>query len=486
MRHYFTLFCLLSLACATTQAQVYNTGILYIGNGSTLYSLGDFTNITGANYKNDGSVYITGNISNDQSSLPAGGGTTYFNGATAQTLGGSAPFRSFNVTLDNTAGLTLTNRLAIGDGTGGTLIFTAGQIRAGGTAQDVYFYSGSGYAGYDAGHHIIGYTTKSGSTDFTFPIGDGVNKADLDLSSLSASSDFQVRYIGTGYGTYNASAPLIPGGVFEKEWWDIHRTAGTATAKVSLKWNDARQSFNHSAPATLVIAHFTGGSWQSEGGTSGDAAGSSTGTVGPGNSISTFSPFTFGSTTTPLPILLNYFTGTEKNCQAYLEWSTALEQNANGFEIQQSADGIGYSTVDFVKAKGVPSNYAISVPQTLQQAFYRIREEDLDGQFTYSSIVGVSVKPDCIANGEILAVYPNPVLPGGNTDVRFVVPVAKGAAQLQIYDMAGKMIYSRIVQVNSGLNLYTIPSVSLARGIYTLFVIGDGWKTAGVKILKGE
>ena len=484
MRYYFTLFCLLSLVCAGTQAQVYNTGILYIGNGSTLYSLGDFTNITGASYKNDGSVYITGNISNDQSSLPAGEGTTYFNGATAQTLGGSASFRSFNVTLNNAAGLTLSNRLAIGDGTGGTLTFTSGLIHAGGTAQDVYFYPGSAYTGFDATHHIIGYTTKSGSTNFTFPIGNGVNKADLDLSSLSASADFQVLYTGSGYGTYNTNLSLAPGGVFNKEWWDIHLTSGAATAKVSLKWDDAREVLNHSAPASLVIAHFTGGAWQSEGGPSGDAAGSSTGTVGPGNSISTFSPFTFGSTTTPLPILLNYFTGTEKDCQAYLEWSTALEQNASGFEIQQSTDGISFTTVDFVRAKGAPSVYQLSVPQYVQQAAYRIKEEDLDGSSVYSTVIFVRL--DCIANAETLTIYPNPVSSGGNIDLRFVVPAAKGEAQVQVYDMVGRMIYSRMVQVNSGLNLYTIPSVSLTKGIYTLFVTGDGWRTAGVKVLKGE
>jgi hypothetical protein len=301
---------------------------------------------------------------------------------------------------------------------------------------------------------------------------------------LSASADFQVLYNGAGYGTYNTNISLLAGGVFDKEWWDIHLTSGAANAKVSLKWNDARKPLNHSAPASLVVAHFTGGAWQSEGGPSGDASGSSTGTVGPGNSISTFSPFTFGSTTTPLPILMNSFTGTEKDCQAYLEWSTALEQNANGFEIQQSLNGVDYTTVDFVKAKGVPSGYAISVAQTVQQAFYRIKQEDLDGSFTYSIVI--SVKLDCMTNGETLAVYPNPVQTGGSIGLRYIVPAAKGEAQMQLFDMAGRMMYSHIVQVNSGLNLYLIPSVGLAKGIYTLFITGDGWRTAGVKVLKSE
>src|SRR5258708_6936523 len=481
---YFILFCVALLTYMGTEAQIHNTGVLYVGNGNTLYSGGDFTNTAGADYKNDGSVYINGNAGNDQPALAAGAGTTYFNGLTAQALTGTAPFRCFNVVLNNPAGLTLSNRLAIGDGTGGTLNFTAGMIYSGTDGQDVYFYPGSGYTGFDAGHHIIGYVTKSGNTNFTFPIGDGVHKADLDLSSLSASADFQVLYNGTGYGTYNVTTPLIPGGVFDKEWWDIHLTSGAATAKVSLKWDDARKTFNHSSPATLVVAHFTGGAWQSEGGTSADPAGSSTGMVGPGNTVSSFSPFTFGSTSVPLPILLNSFTGVEKDCQAYLEWSTALEENASGFEVQQSIDGISYTTVDFVKAKGVPSSYQLSVLQPVQQSFDRIRQEDLDGAFTYSVVI--RVKLDCIVHAETLAVYPNPVPVGSTMEVRLVVPAARGAAQMQVVDMSGRIVYTYILQVRSGLNLYTIPSPVLAKGIYTLFIIANAWKTREVQILKNE
>ncbi|HWK02834.1 MAG TPA: T9SS type A sorting domain-containing protein [Puia sp.] len=481
---YFILFCAALLTYMGTEAQIYNTGVLYVGSGNILSSGGDFTNTAGASYQNDGSVYINGNASNSQTSLPAGAGTTWFNGLAAQTLSGSAPFRCFNMVLDNAAGLTLGNRLAIGDGTGGTLTFTAGLIHSGTNAQDVYFYPGSGYTGFDAGHHIIGYTTKNGNSNFTFPIGDGIHKADLDLSNLSASADFQVLYNGTGYGTYNSNISLAPGGVFTNEWWDLGPTAGAATGTVTLKWDDTRKALNHSQPASLVIAHFTGGAWQSEGGSSADPAGNSTGTVGPSNTVSSFSPFTFGSTSVPLPILLNSLTGVEKDCKAWLEWSTALEENARGFEIQQSVDGINYTTVDFVKAKGIPSSYQLSVPQSVPQALYRIGEEDLDGSLTYSVVVRVNL--DCIANAETVSVYPNPVPAGGNMEVRLIVPAARGTAQMQVVDMSGKIIYTHMLSVNGGLNLYTIPSSGLAKGIYTLFIIGDGWKTGGVQVLKNE
>jgi hypothetical protein len=469
---------------AAARAQVYNTGILYVGSGNTLSTMGAFTNTATATYQNDGSVYINGNISNDEPALPAGAGTTYFNGTTAQTLSGSAYFRSFNVTLNNPAGLTLANRLAIGDGVGGSLAFTAGLITSGTNTQDVYFYPGSSYTGFDASHHIIGYTTKSGSSNFTFPIGNGVTTADLDLTNLSATSDFQVLYTGLGYGAYNATLPIVTGGVFTKEWWDIHLAAGTATAQVTLKWNNARNFLNAADPANLVVAHFTAGAWQSEGGSSTASPGSATGTVGPSNAVATFSPFTFGSTTVPLPIVLGAFTVQGNDCRANLAWTTEIEENASGFDVQQSTDGVNYTTIAFVKAKGVPSAYSISIPQAVKEAFYRIGLEDLDGSIAYSGIADLSL--NCLSSLESLTVFPNPIAAGADITVKYTVPQTKGDAQLQIFDMTGKRIQSVVVQVSGGVNIYTISGAGLAQGAYTVFVVGDGWRSDGVKVVRGN
>jgi hypothetical protein len=473
------LFVLLVYTGAT--AQLVNSGILYIGTGSTLYTGGDFTNTAAANYTNDGAVTITGNTVNSQAALPAGAGTTFFNGATAQTLGGGAPFRSFHVILNDAAGLVLSNRLAIGDGTSGSLTFTAGRITAGSALEDVYFYPGSSYSGFDDSHHIIGYTTKSGNTNFTFPIGDGVHAADLDLTGLTVAGDFQVLYTGGGYGIYNTNASLPASGVFDKEWWNILETAGAAQAHVTLKWNDARKQLNHSEPAGLVVANFTGGAWQSAGGTSSTPAGSATGIVGPSNLQTGFGPFTFGSVSVPLPIVLSSFTATDENCQAYLAWTTQIEENAAGFDVQQSLDGINYITVAFVAANGIPSNYHITIAQQAIQALYRIRLVDLDGSSVYSVVTTLQLT--CLAASSNLSAYPNPFTTG-TLEVKLTVPQTKGEAQLQVFDLSGRKIAGAGIQVNSGTNLYTIPTGEWAQGVYTLIIIGDGWKTQGISIIK--
>lgn len=477
-----TLLTALSGICAS--AQLYNAGTYYVSSGTTISTMGDFTNTAGANYRNDGTVYISGNVTNDQPALPAGTGTTIFNGSTAQTIGGSQAFRSLNITLNNANGLTLTNRLSVGDGTSGTLTFTSGKITAGTNTQDVYFNPGSTYTGFNASHHIIGYTTKSGNTDFTFPIGNGTFMADLDLTGLSASADFQVLYNGNGYGNTNVTAPIVTGGVSEKEWWDIHPTAGAASAMVTLKWNDARNALNHTDPSNLLVAHFTGGSWHSEGGSSSNSPASSTGTVGPSNPVSAFSPFTFGSSSVSLPIILASFTVMNKDCQANLSWTSGVEENAAGYEIQQSTDGNKYTVVGYVKANGIPSSYSDIVPQTAPNAFYRIRLVDLDGNFVYSSVAELQLT--CLTNAENLSVYPNPIMTGIDMTVKYTVPATRGEAQLQIFDMTGKRVHSEVIQVNTGTNTYNVSAGALAQGTYTIFIIGEGWKSNGVKVIRNN
>ena len=463
------------LATASADAQFYNNGVFYIGSTGVLTVNNTFTNTSGASFQNNGTVYITGNISNGQGSMPAGSGTTVFNGTTAQTLSGTAPFRNLNITLNNAAGLTLANRLAIGDGTGGTLTFTAGEITSGTNTQDVYFYPGSGYTGYNATHHIKGYCTKSGNTGFDFPIGDGTHTADLVISGLTGAADFQVLYTGSGYGTYPTTAPLAGNGVFAMEWWDLHQTVGSASAQVSLNWNDARKTLNHSNPTALVVAHYTGGVWTSAGGTSTSLAGSSTGTVGPSNLLSSFSPFTFGSTATPLPIILGNFTTTDQNCKALLTWSTTHESDAASFDIQASLDGINFNTISTVYATNSDSVYQTTVPQQTAQEFYRLKLNAIGGAVTYSGIDVLDLP--CLPSAQHLILYPNPLGTSTMLQARLTSPESKGVAPIQIFDGSGKRVFSKEITVVSGANNYNLPVSGLPQGVYNVIVTGENWRS---------
>src|ERR1700722_2139932 len=133
------LYLMTALSCTAATAQFYNNGTFFVGASGVLFINSSYTNTTAADYQNNGTVYITGNLANNQSSMPAGTGRTYFNGVGAQTLSGAQPFRNLNINIDNENGLLLSNRLAIGDGSAGLLTFSAGAITTGTSTQDVYF-----------------------------------------------------------------------------------------------------------------------------------------------------------------------------------------------------------------------------------------------------------------------------------------------------------------------------------------------------------
>jgi Secretion system C-terminal sorting domain len=477
---YLMTFAVGALTAPLATAQFYNNGTFYVGTSGVLFINSSYTNSAAADYQNNGTVYITGNLVNSQASMPAGTGRTYFNGLSAQTLSGTQPFRNLNINIDNESGLILANRLSIGDTTSGLLTFTAGTITTGTSTEDVYFYPGSAYSGYDSLRGVIGYVTKSGNTDFDFPLITGTHPADLLLTSLTGDADFQVLYTGSGYGQYNTDGSLVPGGVFGGEWWNVARNAGTAAAEVTLKWDDARKPMMHTDPGNLVVAHFTGGSWTNAGGTSTSPANSGVGTVGPSNSLSSFSPFTFGSTGVPLPIILSSFTVTDENCKAYLTWTTSLEQNAVSFDIEQSTDAISFNTVGNVRANDAPSTYHATVAQATQQAYYRLRLNNLDGSVVYSNVDELTLS--CLTGADHLSIYPNPLPAGGMAMVNLTTSVNRGLVNLQVYDGQGRKVYSAMVSVTSGLNQFNIPASGLAQGIYSVILVGSDWKSEVIQL----
>lgn len=152
-----------------------------------------------------------------------------------------------------------------------------------------------------------------------------------------------------------------------------------------------------------------------------------------------------------------------------------IEDNAAGFEVQQSANGIDYSIAANIPAKGTASNYAATVTQNSRTAYYRLRMIDQDGGSVFSPVV--SLQLSCIANDESLDVYPNPAQAGVQLTVKFVSPVDRSTAFLQVFDMTGRAVYGANVQVHEGINSYTMPTSTLAQGTYTVMVSGSGWKS---------
>lgn len=100
-------------------------------------------------------------------------------------------------------------------------------------------------------------------------------------------------------------------------------------------------------------------------------------------------------TNTPaaLPVALTSFEATLIAEDALLTWQTATEENNAGFEVQKSIDGEHFTTIDFVRGQGttyLTTDYHYwdrSVQMGIN--YYRLKQIDHDGAYTYSDIVSV-------------------------------------------------------------------------------------------------
>lgn len=115
-------------------------------------------------------------------------------------------------------------------------------------------------------------------------------------------------------------------------------------------------------------------------------------------------------TNTPLPVELVSFNAVVEGDAVKLEWSTASELNNDFFVVERmSASNTGIE-IGRVNGQGtVQTSHTYSLYDENPQPglnYYRLRQTDFDGTFTYSKIISVYVKDTDNSKG--LNVYPNP------------------------------------------------------------------------------
>lgn len=141
------------------------------------------------------------------------------------------------------------------------------------------------------------------------------------------------------------------------------------------------------------------------------------------------------ATCTVLPVELIEFTGEKVSSNVnLLTWKTATETNNAFFEVQRMNDNGEFVVLDKVTGAG-NSNSEIKYTYSDNDApanatYYRLRQVDNDGQYTYSSTIVVG---DIADLAEINAAYPNPAndiltikLNSDGTNMRVVLVAADG------------------------------------------------------------
>lgn len=145
-----------------------------------------------------------------------------------------------------------------------------------------------------------------------------------------------------------------------------------------------------------------------------------------------------------------------------LTWQTASEINNDYFILERSADGERFSEITKVTGNGTTSNsinYQFLDKNPANGVnYYRLKQVDLDGQFSYSKIVTEKI-------GTQITVSIRPNLVNNKMSVELTEP-AKSEVFLEIYDLQGRLILTN--QIDNGATAIDLNLVDLSKGTYVL------------------
>ena len=135
---------------------------------------------------------------------------------------------------------------------------------------------------------------------------------------------------------------------------------------------------------------------------------------------------------TVLPIELLSFEAIAAGRSIDLTWSTASELNNDFFTVERSNDGQNWEELAYIDGAGNATSqidYKWSDASPLNGvSYYRLKQTDFDGQFSYSDIRAITV-----SSQDNLTVYPNPAKD------KLTVKFANADTEtLNVFDLSGR------------------------------------------------
>ncbi len=145
-----------------------------------------------------------------------------------------------------------------------------------------------------------------------------------------------------------------------------------------------------------------------------------------------------------------------------LSWATSQEEHHRRFVVQRSANAGQFEDIGQVPA-GTSQHYAFFDKTPLEgHNYYRLRQEDWNGQFSYSPVVHIQFKQPTF-------IFPNPV----QSQLQLTA-AGQQFEQARIFNSTGQLWLSFHPQQRSIIDLNNLPA-----GIYLLELYDDpfGWST---------
>ncbi len=171
----------------------------------------------------------------------------------------------------------------------------------------------------------------------------------------------------------------------------------------------------------------------------------------------------------PTPVTFGSITARQQGGGVSVDWKTYQELNSSYFDLEKSVDGnYGWTYISTIGAAGnssvVKKYNAYDAKPFAGYNFYRIKQVDIDGKFSYSKTV--SVKVDFEATG--ISVLANPFRNNLTVDL---ITNKDESLTARIFDMTGKQIAVEKWNITRGSTRKDFTNANgLRQGMYILTV----------------
>lgn len=182
-----------------------------------------------------------------------------------------------------------------------------------------------------------------------------------------------------------------------------------------------------------------------------------------------------------LPVHYMDFSGMLVNNSCHLKWSTSDENSNRGFDVERSYDGVSFTKIGFVAGAGssdIAKAYSFADNDIAQEEnYYRLKQIDLDGKPTYSSVILIRDKINASSSIKVLQ---NPF-----TNYLDIQLPKRQSAHLttRLFDITGREIYNQTINTNQMRVRLELSNMNLIKGTYVL-QISDGSKQYATKVIK--
>jgi hypothetical protein len=197
--------------------------------------------------------------------------------------------------------------------------------------------------------------------------------------------------------------------------------------------------------------------------------------------------FMLGSSGVGLPIELVSFEANINEDKVDLKWVTTIEINNDYFTIERSVDGKDWEEVLVVNGAG-NSNQMIEYYDTDYEplegiSYYRLKQTDFNGDFSFSNIVPVRFEVNNNTGGSI-SLFPSPINVGETVNIEFK-DIFETELLVVLRDIQGKEFYSKlIVNVEDGKLIGVPIGFDIPAGVYLITATSENQMYSQKLIIK--